>query len=176
MARNIEIKARVLDRTAIREKALALARNSPELVEQTDTFFVVPRGRLKIREFADGSGELISYERHDEPGPKESTYTRVPCQSARDLSHALGRVLPLRGRVIKQREVFLVGRTRLHLDTVENLGSFVELEVVLQDNEHAQAAEHEARELMEKLGIQPQDLVPDAYIDILERTDVSHQK
>lgn len=176
MARNIEIKARVLDRAAVREKALALARDSPELIAQTDTFFLVPKGRLKIREFADGSGELISYERNDQPGPKESTYRRVPCESARDLSHALGSVLPVRGRVIKQREVFLVGRTRLHLDIVDNLGSFIELEVVLQDNEHVQAAEQEARELMEKLGIQPQDLVPDAYIDILERTAISHQK
>jgi adenylate cyclase class IV len=154
---------------------LALAHHSPEVIGQTDTFFVVPQGRLKIREFLDGSGELISYERPDQPGPKESTYMRVTCESARDLSHALGRVLPVRGRVIKQREVFLVGRTRVHLDRVENLGAFVELEVVLQDYEHVQAAEHEAHELMEALGVHPADLVSGAYIDLLEHITSQNQ-
>jgi predicted adenylyl cyclase CyaB len=168
MARNIEIKARVSDLATIREKARALARNPPEVIAQTDTFFVVPQGRLKIREFADGSGELISYERPDQPGPKESTYMRVPSESARDISHALGKVLPLRGQVIKQREVFLVGRTRVHLDRVENLGAFVELEVMLQDDEHVEAAEQEVHELMEALGVHPADLVSGAYIDLLE--------
>jgi predicted adenylyl cyclase CyaB len=176
MARNIEIKARVSDLAPIREKALALARNSPEVIAQTDTFFVVPQGRLKLREFADGSGELISYERPDRPGPKESEYILVPCKSAHDLTRALDKVLPVRGKVSKRREVFLIGRTRVHLDIVETLGSFVELEVVLQDQEQVQAAEREAHELMGKLGIQPTDLIPDAYIDILERASISLQK
>ena len=63
MAKNIEIKARIADLASIRTKAAALALGPPQVLHQTDTFFVVPEGRLKVRAFLDGSGELISYER-----------------------------------------------------------------------------------------------------------------
>jgi predicted adenylyl cyclase CyaB len=169
MARNIEIKARVQDLAAVRAKATALAPGPGETIIQIDTFFVVPRGRLKIREFADGSGELIAYERPDHTGPKESHYTRLSCDTPEVLARALGQVLPTRGRVVKHREVFIVGRTRVHLDDVENLGSFVELEVVMRDDESAQDAEREAHELMAALAIPPTSLISGAYIDLLEK-------
>ena len=82
LARNVEIKARVQDLAGIRAKVAALAPGPGEIIDQTDTFFVVPQGRLKVRAFPDGSGELISYQRGDQPGPKESVYTRVLCQDA----------------------------------------------------------------------------------------------
>lgn len=168
MARNIEIKARVPDLTAVRSRALALASAPPQVLSQTDTFFIVPKGRLKIREFPDGSGELISYERPDQPGPKESVYTRAHFHDAAALSQTLTAVLPIRGRVVKRREVLIVGRTRIHLDEVENLGSFVELEVVLRADESVQAGEIEASRLLEALAISSLALVPAAYIDLLE--------
>jgi adenylate cyclase class IV len=89
MARNIEIKARVPDLATFRAKAASLASGPKQIINQTDTFFVVSRGRLKVRAFSDGSGELISYERADQQGPKESVYTRVACEDARAISHAL---------------------------------------------------------------------------------------
>jgi predicted adenylyl cyclase CyaB len=172
MARNIEIKARVPDLDTIRAKAAMLASGPGEILEQTDTFFAVPRGRLKVREFSDGSGELISYERPNQPGPKESVYTRFSCQNARALSQTLGRVLPARGTVVKRREVFLVGRTRVHLDRVENLGFFVELEVVLGAGEAVAHGEREAHELLEALEIPLAAWVASAYIDLLEEAAV----
>lgn len=138
-----------------------------QVLAQTDTFFVVPKGRLKLREFGDGSGELIAYERANDAGPRESSYTVAKCDDVRALSEALTRSLVVKGRVVKRREVFLVGRTRVHLDQVDNLGAFVELEVVLRDGEPVQAGEHEARQLMERLGILPGALVSGAYIDLL---------
>ena len=168
MARNIEIKARVPDFAAVRAKAATIASAPAELIEQTDTFFVVPKGRLKVREFPDGSGELIAYERPNHIGPKESVYTRVPCQTAGVLLRALGNALPIRGRVVTRREVFIVGRTRVHLDAVQNLGSFVELEVVLRDDEPVQAGERDAHELMAAFAIPASALVSGAYIDLLE--------
>src|SRR2546425_3643256 len=135
MARNVELKARIPDLATIRAKAASLASGPMEIIDQTDTFFAVPRGRLKVRAFSDGSGELISYERPDREGPKESVYTRVACEDARVLSQALGSVLFVRGIVAKRRELFLVGRTRVHLDRVDDLGCFVELEVVLAPGE-----------------------------------------
>lgn len=169
MAQNVEIKARVHDLGAVRAAVAALARDPGSVLEQKDTFFVVPRGRLKLREFTDGSGELIAYDRPDEHGPRTSTYTLVPCDRAAVLAHALASMLPVRGDVIKRREVFLIGRTRVHLDEVAGLGSFVELEVVLRDGEPADAGRQEARTLMTVLGIAPDACVAGAYIDLLEQ-------
>jgi adenylate cyclase class IV len=167
--RNLEIKARVADLAALRQSVSTLAAAPGTVIEQADTFFVVPRGRLKVREFADGSGELIVYDRPDYAGPKESVYTRVPCANAAGLVRALGAVLPVRGQIRKRREAFIVGRTRVHLDQVERLGSFAELEVVLEDNEPAEAGKADAQALMRTLGFAPDVLVPGAYIDLLER-------
>jgi predicted adenylyl cyclase CyaB len=170
MARNVEIKARVPGLDAIREKARSRASSAAEFLEQTDTFFEAPRGRLKVREFADGTGELISYQRSDDRGPKESVYSRYPCQNAKALSKTLSKVLTVRGVVVKRREVIMLGRTRVHLDKVEGLGSFVELEVVLHDDESVESGRLEADELLRVLDIPPHALIAEAHIDLLEGT------
>jgi predicted adenylyl cyclase CyaB len=169
MARNVEIKARVADLTTVRSTAASMASGEGVVIEQTDVFFVVPRGRLKVRQFGDLSGELIAYDRQDAAGPKESVYTRVRCADAAALARALETVLPVRGRVRKRREVFIVGRTRVHLDDVQHLGSFVELEVVLDDHESLEEGRREAERLMNALAISPSMLVSGAYIDLLEQ-------
>lgn len=168
VARNIEIKARVADLSSIRARAASLASGPAQVIDQVDTFFVPARGRLKVRAFADGSGELIAYERPDGQGPKQSAYTRVECRDAAALSAALARVLPLRGVVVKRRELFLAGRTRIHLDVVENLGCFVELEVVLGADESPERGHQEARDLIASLQIPDTAFVAEAYIDLLE--------
>ena len=170
MARNVEIKARVHDLDATRRRAAALAQGPSELISQVDTFFVVPRGRLKVRQFGDGSGELIAYDRADEAGPKQSSYIVASSADAHALCAALARALAVRGRVVKRRELYLVGRTRVHLDEVERLGAFLELEVVLQDGEPMEAGEREARDLMRRLGVEAKDLVTGAYLDLLEES------
>ena len=68
MARNIEIKARIPSIEALLPRACALAGTEPQLIEQDDSFFAVAHGRLKLRVFADGSGELIHYQRLDAEG------------------------------------------------------------------------------------------------------------
>jgi predicted adenylyl cyclase CyaB len=173
MARNVEIKARVADLNAVRLRARSLSPTAGVLLEQTDTFFAVPDGRLKIREFGDGPGELIAYDRADTAGPKESVYSRVAFDDVAAVTHALTMVLPVRGRVRKRREVFVVGRTRVHLDDVEGLGSFVELEVVLEDHESVAAGRREAEVLMERLSIPASSLVSGAYIDLLDQAGSS---
>jgi predicted adenylyl cyclase CyaB len=173
MSRNIEIKARVNDLGEVRQRVAALSSTPSQIVNQIDTFFVVPRGRLKVRTFSDGSGELIAYERPSHRGPKESVYTRVACQEGRALSEALGNVLLVRGVVKKQREVFIIGRTRVHLDQVEHLGCFVELEVVLRSGEPVERGDREAQILMQALEIPEPALVAEAYIDLLETANVT---
>lgn len=175
MARNIEIKASVVDVAAIRTRVAALATSPVEFIEQQDTFFVVDRGRLKVRAFADGSGELIAYARPDQAGPKPSTYRRSPCANAADLVETLAAAVPIRAVVRKRRELWMVGRTRVHLDEVERLGTFVELEVVLTDDEPAEVGEREAHALLHSLGIATSALVAVAYVDLLAERTRPHQ-
>jgi predicted adenylyl cyclase CyaB len=73
------------------------------------------------------------------------------------------------GRVQKQRTLFLVGRTRIHLDRVTGLGDFLELEVALEDNEPSEVGVIEAHDLMVRLGVEQSQLVEDAYVDILAK-------
>ena len=157
------------DLDAVRRLAAALSTAPPALIEQTDTFFAVPQARVKVRQFADGTGELITYTRPDRSGPKTSTYALVRCQDAKALVEILSRLMPVRGRVVKRRQLLLIGRTRVHLDDVEDLGTFVELEVVLRDDEAAESGMTEAHDLMHRLGIARDSLVAEAYIDLLER-------
>ena len=172
MARNVEIKARIADLATIRANAAGLASGPMEIIDQTDTFFVVPQRRLKVRAFSDGSGELISYERANEQGPKESVYTRVACEDARALLEALSSVMSVRATVAKRREVFLIGRTRVHLDRVEDLGCFVELEVVFTPGEPVDEGHREVHNLRRALGVPKRALVAGAYIDLLEKAAV----
>src|SRR5690348_11477556 len=135
MPRNIEIKARIESVEATAPRAAAMADAGPTEIVQDDTFFACPNGRLKLRTYSPVAGELIFYRRDDAAGPKESFYllssTADPAGLRELLSAAYGTI----GRVQKHRTLYLVGRTRVHLDRVEGLGHFLELEVVLRENE-----------------------------------------
>jgi predicted adenylyl cyclase CyaB len=167
VARNIEIKARVASIDAVMPPARALAQHDAELIAQDDTFFQVPHGRLKLREFADGSAELIHYHRTDTPDAKLSDYRRVPVPDTAALREALERALGLLGRVRKQRWLLLAGQTRIHLDRVEELGDFVELEVVLRDGQAEADGVRIADQLMHELGLAHAERIAGAYLDLL---------
>lgn len=167
MARNVEIKAQVDNLDAIEPLAAALSGQEPVAIAQDDTFFACTHGRLKLRAFADGTGELIFYQRADDKGPKESFYVISPTGSPDTLREALTLAYGAIGRVKKQRVVFMAGRTRIHLDHVEGLGEFLELEVVLRDGESASDGMEEARTLMAGLGVSPKQLLSGAYLDLL---------
>jgi len=167
MARNVEIKARIESVEALLPVALGIAGGTPETIVQDDSFFPCARGRLKLRDFGDGRGELIQYERPDASGPKTSTYVRSPTASPGTLRDALERALGTLGRVRKRRWLLLAGRTRIHLDRVEGLGDFLELEVVLRDAEAEADGVAEAHVLMAKLGVRPDQLLEGAYLDLL---------
>ncbi|MEP7103042.1 MAG: class IV adenylate cyclase [Burkholderiales bacterium] len=167
MARNVEIKARIDSIDAVLPLALALADGPPEPIAQDDTFFPCAIGRLKLRVFGDGHGELIAYQRPDASGPKTSDYAITPVADPDAMRATLARALGLGGRVIKRRTLLLVGRTRVHLDRVEGLGDFMELEVVLRDGESADDGVAEAHALLRRLQIDPDRLVSGAYVDLL---------
>lgn len=168
MARNVEIKARVRDLKSVRERAEALSDSPLVVLEQVDTFFNVPDGRLKLRVFPDGKGELIAYRRPDAVGPKTSEYFVYRTPHPEGLADLLTRALGVRGVVRKRRLLYLAGPTRIHLDEVEGLGAFLELEVVLAEGQPEDEGEAIARRLLAELGVRDEDRVAAAYIDLLE--------
>jgi adenylate cyclase class IV len=182
MARNIEIKARLADRVGVEARARSLATQGPEQLQQDDTFFAAASGRLKLRVQVSGdvSGNvggqaseafLIHYARADASGPKASDYRIARVNDPDAMRDVLARAHGLLGRVVKQRTLYLVGRTRVHLDEVRGLGSFVELEVVLAETHGLPDAQAhgtaEAHALMRALGVPAHDWVEGAYHDLL---------
>ena len=166
MPRNIEIKARIDRVEAVLPQARALAGSEPELILQDDTFFNVPQGRLKLREFADGSAELIHYHRPDHGDTRASDYVRVPVPDPAALREALARACGAAGRVRKQRWLLMAGATRIHLDRVEGLGDFIELEVVLVDGQTDACGSAVAEALMQSLGLAGAERIAGAYLDL----------
>ena len=166
MARNIEIKARVERTDELEARAAALADQGPIAIAQDDTFFACPNGRLKLRAFSASQGELIFYRRADSAGPKESYYRITPTAAPDELRATLSEAYGQIGRVIKRRTLYLAGATRIHLDRVEGLGDFMELEVVLAEGQAAEQGMAIARDLMARLGIDGEQLVQGAYLDL----------
>lgn len=169
MPRNIEIKARIDSVEAVLPRARALADGPPEQLQQDDSFYGVLHGRLKLRRFDDASAELIAYERADTTAARSSDYVRVPVAGAdADALHqALARSCGLQGRVRKTRWLLRAGATRIHLDRVQGLGDFIELEVVLQDGDSDAEGAATAEALMQALGLAAAPRVAAAYRDLL---------
>ncbi|MDR3433144.1 MAG: class IV adenylate cyclase [Rouxiella aceris] len=168
MARNIEIKARIDDFSALYAKIALLADGVPDIIDQDDTFFVCPHGRLKLRTLAGSRGELIFYQRPDKAGPKTSFYALSVTEDPDGLRETLSLAYGTAGRVIKQRTLFRLGQTRLHLDRVSGLGDFLEFEVELDDQQTEAQGIAIAEELLERLQIERQELVDLAYVDLLK--------
>ena len=169
MPSNIEIKARVHDFAALRQRAEMLSDTPCETISQEDTFFLTEKGRLKLRDLGAGRAQLIHYLRPDRGGPKRSDYHIAHISDVENLKRVLELACGIRGVVKKTRHLYLMGQTRLHLDEVEGLGQFMELEVVLREDQSEAEGLAIADELMQKLGVERADLIEGAYMDLLEK-------
>ena len=167
--KNIEIKARITSIANLLSKIRVLCEKDPVEIQQTDTFFHCTKGRLKLREFSNGSGELIYYNRNDTGGPKLSEYIRYETVNPTELKTALTNAYGVLGVVHKKRVLYMVEQTRIHVDRVKYLGDFLELEVVLTPEQSIGEGSKIAEDLMIKLGINSNDLIESAYIDLLHR-------
>ena len=167
MPSNIEVKAWDADPATTRALAERISDSPAIELKQEDTFFSCPNGRLKLRRISTTHNELIFYRRPDLLGTKQSDYIIAPVTAPESLITVLTAAFGTWQTVVKTRVLFQVGQTRIHLDMVEGLGSFVELEVVLREGQSAEEGHQVARELMTKLGIREADLVQGAYADLL---------
>jgi len=167
MPRNIEIKARIPDIKATFIRVAEIADQGPIEISQDDFFFSCPNGRLKLRILSHGKGRLIFYKRQDRHGPKECFYVISETKSPESLLKVLSLAFGQKGHVKKHRTLYISGRTRIHIDRVDGLGDFLELEVVLNEGEDLKTGTAEADELLERLGVSREQLVEGAYVDYL---------
>ncbi len=165
---NIELKAADENPAATERACRALGAVDGGLLVQRDTYFDIGRGKLKLREDLErGTGELIFYLRADESGLRSSSYWRAPTgdsDALRDLLTAAHGVL---GVVNKRRRLFLHRNVRIHLDDVEGLGSFIELESVLDAVGHESPAEaHALAEVVDALALADRPTIAGGYLDL----------
>lgn len=170
MPANIEIKARVRDFAEIKSRAEKLSDTPVEVIPQEDTFFNVPQGRLKLRILASDNAQLIFYTRPDQEGPKRSDYHIARISDPENLKRVLELAYGIRGVVKKTRHLYLIGQTRVHLDDVDGLGQFMELEVVMREGQGDAEGQAIAEGLMTNLRVERSDLIDGAYMDLLEKS------
>jgi len=133
--RNLELKAPLSDVLAASRVAHGLGASDLGELRQVDTYFSVERGRLKLREIEGGIAELIFYHRPDEGAARWSDFWTSPAPDAGSTKALLTAALGIRGTVKKYRRIFTWIECRIHLDEVEDLGSFLELEVLSTGDE-----------------------------------------
>jgi homotetrameric cytidine deaminase len=165
--RNVEVKARDADPRRTLERALALGAEDRGEIEQRDTYFAGARGRLKLREQTPGQSELIQYRRPDSIEARTSTYRRVPVEDPDALREALDAAFGPLIVVNKRRRLLLRDGLRIHLDEVEGLGSYLELEAVAAPESDLTEEQEKVERLQAELEIDDADLVAASYSDLL---------
>lgn len=166
---NIEVKARCDDLSVIRSM---LRDHDADFIgedRQVDTYFHVPEGRLKLRE---GSIErsLIHYHRPDQAGPTPSSVTRYEPDAPGELKAVLSAALGVWMVVDKRREIYFIDNVKFHLDRVDGLGTFVEIEAIGQDESADPEALHaQCQRYMEQFQLSDEALVATSYSDLLHR-------
>jgi len=166
MSRNIEIKAKIRDTSSFVNKLRNVTGKDPQILDQKDTYFNCPNRRLKLREEQPNHSELIFYQRSNDLSPKLSTYKRLE-----KLNPAIVELLieayGIKVIVKKKRYLFFIEQTRVHIDEVTNLGTFIEFEVVLKENQTIEVGQQIANELLNNLGISKESLISHSYSDLL---------
>lgn len=171
---NVEIKARCTDagrvRTVLQERGARFAG----LDHQIDTYFRVAQGRLKLRE-GNIENALIYYRRQNEDGPKTSDVLLHPTSAGSGLKELLSAALGVLVTVDKRREIFYLENVKVHIDSVEHLGEFVEIEAAGDEQADRSRLLAQCRELMQAFHIREQDLVANSYSDLLTSVAASGQ-
>jgi uncharacterized protein (TIGR00290 family) len=168
--RNIELKARDPDPARSLQASLEMGASDEGWLHQTDTYFRVAHGRLKLRE--EGAvAHLISYERSNDTVARESRYRLVPVSDPAGLKDALADALGVLVVVEKSRHLLLWQGVRIHLDEVRGLGSFIEIEAVADPASDLSAEHRRASELQDALAITSDRIVAFSYSDELLRID-----
>lgn len=164
---NVEIKARCSDPAAVRERLAERGARFVGTDHQTDTYFSAAAGRLKLRE-GEIENALIYYDRPDQAGPKQSDVTLFHPSPDSPLKQMLSRAMGIDVVVEKRREIYFVENVKFHIDDVEALGTFVEIEAI---DEHGSIGvdtlRRQCQEYLDVFAIAQEDLLSTSYSDML---------
>ena len=164
--RNLEAKFRLENLVTARERAIAIGFETRGVLIQRDTFFTVPNGKLKLREQPDGAS-LIHYRRDSQRELQLSDYAIIPVPDPAALRAILTAALGVLAEVRKQRTLMMRRNVRLHLDRVERLGNFGEIEAVLADDAPPQSCHDEVSQILTTLGVSETDLIDVSYFELV---------
>jgi len=165
--RNLELKSRCSDLDEAAARALSLNARDAGLEVQTDTYFRVSSGRLKLREIEGKPAVLIFYERPNAAGTRLSKYHLVGVTDAVAMKALLSDAFGMRRVVAKQRRIWLWQNVRIYLDEVAGLGSFIEFEAVINSEAEEFAAPGQLHELCRAFAISSGDHIAASYADLL---------
>lgn len=164
---NIEIKASCSDPGKVRGILESRGADFKGIDHQVDTYFNVPNGRLKLR-VGNIENNLIHYDRADEHGPKQSNVTLFPVPHNSPLKDVLTRSLGVLVVVDKHREIYFIDNVKFHIDEVQNLGFFVEVEAIdMNGNIGKEKLMEQCRTYLKLLGIEKTNLLAQSYSDML---------
>ena len=164
--KNLEFKANCDSLDALRRHLVDLRAEHRRTMKQLDTYFNVPQGRLKLREIDTNEAQLIYYERSDLAKSRYSNYQICDIPEPAAFKQIATMAWGVKGIVEKQRELWMFGDTRIHLDEITDLGQFVELETVIRNQTEAEAhAEHQL--VKDTLGIKEEELISVSYSDLI---------
>jgi adenylate cyclase class IV len=165
---NVELKARDADLARTLRRCLELATDDQGVLRQRDSYFGARDGRLKLREQEPGPSYLIHYRREDKAELRPSEYTLVEIADPPALARLLASALGIECVVGKERRLFLWEQNvRIHLDRVDGLGTFVEIEAVAPPDSNLARERDQAERLRALLEIESSQLVPTSYSDLL---------
>lgn len=165
--RNIELKARFDNPAGSLSVCRTLGAEDHGEIRQRDTYFYVASGGLKLREETPGQAQLIQFERSHEPQARESRYRIVVIEDGRGLLVALDAALGVKMVVAKRRRLHIWREVRIHLDEVDGLGTFIELEAVARPESDLTRERGLVRELRDAFAITDAQLLSNGYADQL---------
>lgn len=164
---NIEIKARCPEPDKVRYALRDEGAEFKGTDNQVDTYFKVPKGRLKLRE-GNIESNLIQYNRPDNEGPKKSEFTVFTVPPGPNLRGVLINSLEILAVVDKQREIYFIDNVKFHIDQVQGLGSFVEIEAIdINDDIGSERLMAQCQHYIKRLGIQEADFISQSYSDMV---------
>ncbi len=165
---NLEIKVVAPNLEEIKAKVVKIDAKNIATLSQIDTYFLVGKRRLKLRE-QENRNYFVYYLRSNKENSKFSKYYSldVPKILVRCIKNVLSVILGVKIIVNKKRELFIYKNTRIHFDYVENLGSYVELETVFNTNQKERDLIVEHDFVLKSLGLDTLEKIPNSYSDLM---------
>ena len=166
MPKNLEIKAKIPDKEMAIEIAKTLSSNYSHELQQTDTYFITSNGRLKLREINQTTAELIYYNRTEDSRERMSDFQIFPTDNSTGLKKILTDTFGVKTVVKKVRQLYFYDDTRIHIDTVEQLGTFIEFEVPVNSSD--EEAHKKMQFLVDIFGLRKDDFILNSYSDLID--------